>query len=165
MKNIAAEGTGKNAIFKKWWFWILLVVILSAILGAVKAADKISGTVNSANSQAASDEFVDAVISAASTAIAGSSEAVTGVVLDGRDLCVTVDLSKTDPSPFTVEDLAISRTVSITDAILDLADYDSEWDTITIDFGDIGKVVCGKDSIQENEFGGRYFPSAGFILQ
>ena len=165
MKNNAAESTGKNAIFKKWWFWILLVVILSAILGAVKAVGKISGTVNSANPQATSDEFIDAVISAASTAIAGSSEAVTGVVLDCRDLCVTVDLSKTDPSPFTVEDLAISRTVSITDAILDLADYDSEWDTITVDFGDIGKVVCGKDSIQENEFGGRYFPSADFILQ
>ena len=38
-----------------------------------------------------------------------------------------------------IEDLAISRTSSITDAILELTDYDSQWNTITVDFGDVGK--------------------------
>ena len=76
-----------------------------------------------------------------------------------------LDLSKADPSPLTIEDLAISRTSSITDAILELTDYDSQWNTITVDFGDVGKVVCDKDSIKENEAGGRYFPSENFTLK
>lgn len=77
--------------------------------------------------------------------------------MEDKDLCVTVDLSKADPSPLTIEDLAISRTSSITDAILELADYDTQWNTITVDFGDIGKVVCDKEDIKENEAGGATF--------
>ena len=49
------------------------------------------------------------------------------VVLKDGDLCVTVDLSNANPEPLTMEDLAISRTGSITDAILELTDYDSYW--------------------------------------
>ena len=81
------------------------------------------------------------------------------------NLCVTVDLSKANPEPLTMEDLAISRTWAITDAILELTDYDSQWNTITIDFGDIGRITSKKDDIKENEFGGRYFPSENFTLE
>ena len=47
----------------------------------------------------------------------------------------------------------------------EFTDYDSQWNTITVDFGDVGKVVCDKDSIKENEAGGRYFPSEIFTLK
>ena len=35
----------------------------------------------------------------------------------------------------------------------------------TVDFGDVGKVACDKESIKENEAGGRYFPSENFTLK
>lgn len=78
-------------------------------------------------------------------------------MLEDNDSCITDDLGKADPSPLTIEDLAISRTSSITDAILELADYDTQWNTITVDFGDICKVVCDKEDIKENEAGGATF--------
>lgn len=64
-----------------------------------------------------------------------------------------------------MEDLAIARTGSITDDILDLTDYDSQWNTITVDFGNIGKITNSKDNIQENEVGGRYFSPENFTLE
>lgn len=74
-------------------------------------------------------------------------------------------MSKADPTPLTVEDLAITRTSSITDAILELSNYDSQWNTITVDFGDIGKIVCNKNNVKDNGLGGRYFPSENFTLE
>ena len=97
--------------------------------------------------------------------INSEDESITDVVLKDGDLCISVDLSKADPAPLTIEDLAISRTGSITDAILTLTDYDSQWNTITIDFGDIGKIVNKKGDVKENDFGGRYFPSENFTLE
>ena len=64
-----------------------------------------------------------------------------------------------------MEDLALSRVSSITDAFLDLTDYDDQWDTITVDFGDIGKVVNKKSDAKENEYGMRYFAEENFKLE
>ena len=149
MKDKSTKSNGKKPIFKKWWFWVIIVVILAAIFGNTGAKDGVE----------------DGVKDAISGAFDSDNEAITDVALKDKDLCVTVDLSKADPSPLTIEDLAISRTSSITDAILELTDYDSQWNTITVDFGDVGKVVCDKDSIKENEAGGRYFPSEIFTLK
>lgn len=33
MKNKATKSNVKKPIFKKWWFWVIIVVILSAIFG------------------------------------------------------------------------------------------------------------------------------------
>lgn len=41
--------------------------------------------------------------------------------------------------PLTLEDLALSGIGSITDAILELKDYDNLWETIKVDFGAIGQ--------------------------
>ena len=161
MKDKATKSNGKKPIFKKWWFWVIIVVILAAIFGNTGAKNGIEDgakdAINSTEQQ--SDK------TAISGTIDSDNEAITDVALKDKDLCVTVDLSKVDPSPLTIEDLAISRTSSITDAILELTDYDSQWNTITVDFGDVGKVVCDKDSIKENEAGGRYFPSENFTLK
>lgn len=94
----------------------------------------------------------------------GHGESITDMTLENRDLCVYVDLSGADPSPLTLEDLAISRTTSITDDILILREYDDLWDTITVDFGDIGKIVNHKSNIQTNA-GGRYFQSENWVLE
>ena len=157
MKDKATKSNGKKPIFKKWWFWVIIVVILAAIFGNTGAKngveDGAKDAISSTEQQATSDKFVEDVKTAISGAIDSDNEAITDVALKDKDLCVTVDLSKADPSPLTIEDLAISRTSSITDAILELTDYDSQWNTITVDFGDVGKVVCDKDSIKENEAG------------
>lgn len=159
----------RKPIFKKWWFWVIIVVILAAIFGNSGTNDSVKDetkdAINSTEQQATSDKFVEDVKTAISGAIDSDNEAITDIALKDKDLCVTVDLSKADPSPLTIEDLAISRTSSITDAILELTGYDSQWNTITVDFGDVGKVVCDKDSIKENEAGGRYFPSENFTLK
>ena len=169
MKDKSTKSNGKKPIFKKWWYWVIIVVILAAIFGNSGTNDSVKDetkdAINSTEQQATSDKFVEDVKTAISGAIDSDNEAITDIALKDKDLCVTVDLSKADPSPLTIEDLAISRTISITDAILELTGYDSQWNTITVDFGDVGKVVCDKDSIKENEAGGRYFPSENFTLK
>ncbi len=100
------------------------------------------GTFSTANSDTAPDPGVflkDVKINVEGDV--GQGEAIIDVTLENRDLCVYVDLSGADPSPLTLEDLAISRATSITDDILTLRQYDDLWDTITVDFGDVGKVI------------------------
>lgn len=153
MKDKAPKA--KKPIFKRWWFWVIIVVILAAIFG---------DTDDATQQETSSDTFIAEVKEAIKGSI-GENEFITDVVLMEGNLCVTVDLSKANPEPLTMEDLAISRTWAITDAILELTDYDSQWNTITIDFGDIGRITSKKDDIKENEFGGRYFPSENFTLE
>ena len=169
MKEKAPKA--KKPIFKKWWFWVIIVVILAAIFGNTDESTEQTNTnptteqTQSTEQETSSDKFVSEVKTAIQGTINSDEESIVDVVLKDEDLCVTVDLSKANPEPLTIEDLAISRTGSITDAILELTDYDSEWNTITIDFGDIGKITNSKDDIKENDFGGRYFPSENFTLE
>lgn len=156
MKDKATKNGVKKPIFKKWWFWVIIVVILAAIFGNMD---------DTTTQEISSDKFISEVKEVIQGAISSEDESITDAVLKDGDLHITVDLSKANPEPLTIEDLAISRTGSITDAILELADYDNQWNTITVDFGDVGKVVCDKDSIKENEAGGRYFPSENFTLE
>lgn len=156
MKDKASKNIVKKPIYKRWWFWALLVVILAAIFGNRDSAT---------TQEITSDEFISEVKEVLPGAIGSENESITDVELKNGDLHIIVDLSNANPAPLTIEDLAISRTGSITDAILRLSNYDSQWETITVDFGNIGKIVCDKDSIQENEVGGRYFPSVNFILE
>lgn len=63
-----------------------------------------------------------------------------------------------------IQDVAWSRAISITEAILNIPTYETYedlWNTISVDFGtDVGKVTCGKDDVETNGFG-RYFPPEG----
>ena len=98
----------------------------------------------------------------------GEDESYAVVFRDGY-LFVRVDFSKVDPTPLTFEDLAITRTSSITDTILDLTDIYNLWDEITVSFGvdgeEIGDITNTKDDVEKNEFGGRYFPQENFALE
>lgn len=109
------------------------------------------------------DEFVKDVKKVIQGSV-GENETITDVIYENRDLCVYVDFSKADPTPITFEDLAISRTCSITDEILTLTQYFDLWDTVTVDFGDLGYIRNGKDNILDSEYG-LYFDIEKFELK
>ena len=94
-----------------------------------------------------------------------SNEYLNNISLYDKELVIEIDLSQTDPSPLTIEELAISRTSSITDPILKLTEYYDLWEVITVDFGETGKISNNKDDIQENGYGGYYFPTSNFVLK
>ncbi len=166
MQKKEAKNSVKKPIYKKWWFWVIIVVILVSVFGNISSKEVKQATSDVAiEAQEISPEtFISEVEEILQREI-GENESITGVVLKDGDLCVTVNLSKTNPGPLTIEDLAISRTSSITDAILTLTDYDSLWNMITIDFEGVGKITNSKDKIKVNEFGGRYFPSENFVFE
>lgn len=176
-KEKKANGTVKKPFYKMWWFWVIIIVVLAGIIGSGGGKDKDdtppTTTTEPEESQTpkgtktddvSADKFVEDVKTAIQGAISSKTESIQDVVLKDGDLCVYVDFSNTDPSPLTLEDLALSRTSSITDAILELKDYDSLWETITVDFGDVGHITNNKTDIQTSG-GGRYFPSENFKLQ
>jgi hypothetical protein len=110
------------------------------------------------------DSFVADVKDVIQGAISSKDESITDVVLQNSDLCVYVDFSEKDPAPLTLEDLALARTSSITDAILELKDYDSLWETITVDFGATGHITNSKENMETNGTG-RYFSADDFKLE
>lgn len=95
----------------------------------------------------------------------GKNESIKDVTFENEDLCVHVDFSQVDPTPLTIEDLAFSRTSSITDEILNLTQYFALWKSITVDFGDIGYIRNYNQDIQKNEYGYYYFDSENFKLE
>ena len=87
----------------------------------------------------------------------GENEKITNVSIGaGKELTITVDLSQAEV-PFDLSDLAITRAGSITDNILDHEEYDKYWDTIIIDFGEVGTVTRSQKDIIENDYGMRCF--------
>lgn len=77
--------------------------------------------------------------------------------MDNKVLTIAIDLTAaSQPSLIPNEILAESRTSSITDEILSHEPLDKVWDTIIVDFKDIGKISFTKDDIVNSEYG-RYF--------
>lgn len=172
-KEKKAKGTVKKPFYKKWWFWVIIIVVLAGIIGGGGGKDEDKRNTppttttepeETKTDDVSADKFVEDVKTAIQGAISSKTESIQDVVLKDGDLCVYVDFSNADPSPLTLEDLALSRTSSITDAILELKDYDSLWETITVDFGEIGHITNNKADIQTSGFG-RYFPGENFKLQ
>ena len=93
-----------------------------------------------------SDKFVEDV----KDVLLNTSDAiedVSDVLYEDRNLCVYVDLGQTDPTPLTYEALTMASFGLITDRILKLSQYDDLWDTITVDFGNVGYARNTKDDI------------------
>ena len=109
------------------------------------------------------DEYISKVKAEIQKSVA-SDERILSVNLSNKELLIKVDLSQCDPSPLTIEDLAITRTSSITDNILELTEHYDLWNVITVDFGAVGKISNSKDDIKSNGYS-NYFPSSGFILK
>ena len=112
-------------------------------------ADPDAGTVDK-------DELISAVEKAIDGAVA-EDEKITDVDFDGENLTVTVDLSSADTSILSADIIAESRTGSITDDILGLEDkYYNTWETVTVDFGNVGKISFNKGDVKDSSFG-KYF--------
>lgn len=107
--------------------------------------------------------FVKAVSEAADGNLE-EDEKLEEVTLYENDLYLSVDLGDTSDSDASAEDIALYRVSSLTDAILELDNFEHLWETITVDFGDIGEVVNGKDNIKDDGYG-KYFDSAKFELK
>ncbi len=172
-KEKKAKGTVKKPFYKKWCFWVIIIVVLAGIIGSGGGKDEDKDDTPSTTTaepeetktdDVSADKFVEDVKTAIQGAISSKTESIQDVVLKDGDLCVYVDFSNADPSPLTLEDLALARTGSITDAILELKDYDGLWETITVDFEEVGHITNNKSDIQTSG-GGRYFPSENFKLQ
>lgn len=106
------------------------------------------------------DEFVAQIPSVIEGTI-GSGDSFGDISLENGDLLICVTLG--DPSPLSYEDLMISRTSSITDAILFLDNCFNLWDTITIDFGEFGSIQNGHDNMQDDGYGA-YFRQENFVI-
>lgn len=143
---------------------VVFVIWFAILMSATKGGSTDNGTQTEQGENMTESNFAEDVKNAIQGDV-GENEVIKDVTFENKELCVYVDFSKVDPAPLTIEDLAISRTSSITDAILELKQYDDLWETITVDFGEVGKIKNEKAGIQENENGGRYFPSEDFKLQ
>lgn len=95
----------------------------------------------------------------------GDGEKITDVLLDGNNLVIKVDLSNANTNGIEPKYIAISRISSITDEILNLDDsiYNS-WETITLEFGDIGTAVLDKNMVKNNGYG-KYFDFTDDVLK
>lgn len=93
----------------------------------------------------------------------GEGETLEEITLYNGDLCLAVDLGDLSKASVPAEELAYSRVSSLTDAILELENFEHLWETITVDFGDLGEVVNDKDNMKDDGYG-KYFDSAKFQL-
>ena len=107
--------------------------------------------------------FVKAVAEAADGNLE-EDEKLEEVTLYENDLYLSVDLGDTSDSDASTEDIALYRVSSLTDAILELDNFEHLWETITVDFGEIGEVVNEKENIKDDGYG-KYFDSAKFELK
>ena len=119
-------------------------------------ADENAGTV--------SEDDLIATVSEAISGQVGENENITDVAFDSSDLKITIDLSAADTNvPLNL--LAISRISSVTDAILALDDqYYNTWETVTLDFGDVGKATLDKSMVKDQGYG-KFFDFEDDILQ
>ena len=76
---------------------------------------------------------------------------VTDVTLEDSNLCIYVD-TNANTTTLPIENWATIQAVSITDSILSLStQYDVLWETITLDFGEAGKIVNAKSDMDATE--------------
>lgn len=100
-----------------------------------------------------SDMFVEQARVAVQDAISRKDESIIDVVYRDGDLCVYVDFTKKNLSPSALEELAFSRTYSITETVLELKQYSIFWETITVDFGETGHITNPKENVAMDENG------------
>lgn len=83
----------------------------------------------------------------------GEGETITNIKNDGKELIIDVNLNKKDKV------LAQTRYSSLTDYLL----KNNKWNTITVNFNDIGKISMSVKEAIKNENGMLYFPSEKII--
>lgn len=122
----------------------------------VEATTEENAASETASGEITEEEYLKQVNAAIDGEI-GANESFTDVSLKNKVLTIVVDISKSNEGAnieLPLEEIALSRASSITDAILEL-DV-SLWDKVVVDFGDVGSVTKTKADIVESEYG-KYF--------
>ena len=87
MKDKATKNKVKRPIYKRWWFWVIIVVILSAIFGTSGAKDGIEDgakdTINSAEQQTEEKQETETKSGTLPILIDGSCRALTKKFIEG----------------------------------------------------------------------------------
>ena len=131
-------------------------VVEEAATEATTTEEKEAATESTTTVEITEEEYLAQLNEAIDGAI-GENETITDVSLKDKVLTIAVDISKANEGStiqLPLEDLAISRASSITDAVLELDN--SLWDKVVVDFGDIGTVTNTKSDIVESQYG-KYF--------
>lgn len=161
------EEKAKKKFYQKWWFWVIVAVVL---IGAIDSCGGDSDTSQTKSSEAEvvatadtsalqkeySDKEICTLLLYATENDVGENEMITSIQFEEGKLVVNVDISSSDPAPFTYADIAGSRASSITDTILDHPEFDKYWTSVIVDFEDIGYYEGDKSMIVETDYG-RYF--------
>lgn len=93
----------------------------------------------------------------------GRTENYTNIALNGKNVYIGIDLRNADTSILPRNFIAEADTGSVTDAFLNITEYDDLWDSVTVDFGSTGVVTLYKTDIEVNEYNMRYFNSLKYI--
>lgn len=87
MKDKSKKNKVKKPIYKKWWFWVIIVVILSAIFGTSGAKDGIEDgakdAINSAEQQTEEKQETETKSDTLPTLIDGGCRALTENFVEG----------------------------------------------------------------------------------
>lgn len=135
-------------------FILTLLMIIFLVVGCSES-ETIDTQEISDSTTMTPDIFVSELSTLLSTQI-GNDEEITNITLENEILSIFVELSNSQPKVGTLHNLADNRVSSITDEILNHEDFDTYWNIIVIDFGDIGTQTCNKSMIQDDGYG-RYF--------
>lgn len=160
------EQKTNKPIYKKWWFWVLLILVIGTI-GNIVDPNKFEkkNEPSEASSAVLNDaDYIQAAKDAIENGALNKDETLTSVNLDNKTLSIKVDISNVDPSPLTMDDYIWGRTTSITDAVLELTEYKELWEDIVCDFGEAGKISNNKSNIVVTP-AGEAFDSANFKIE
>lgn len=102
------------------------------------------------------NEYIDALKGVVNEDVVGFNETISDITLQDRTVVISVDMSTADTSKFEAKDIAEVDFSGITDAALEITDYDDLWDSMKVDFGDLGSITKTKDDIKD-EGAGRFF--------
>ena len=129
---------------------IMVVLCLSACGGGNQ-----EGLSSKDSSQDRSRDCIDALKSIDYSEIT-HGETITDIAIENRTVIISVDMSTADTGSFDARDIAESDYSSITDAALEIVDFDDLWDSMIVDFGDLGSITKTKEDIKDEGYG-RFF--------
>ncbi len=170
-KDAKKKAKWKRIVLGITAFYVLLMVMggITMLFGKGGKTEVESPATMTEETNAA-EEFLSLVRDATMEKTIREGESITDIALNGRDLHVMIDISGSSiwnyATEETIDDFLMTDSDSTSEAILEIGDqYDTLWDTITVDFGEYGKVVNDKANIgtlDMSEYGGlgeaRYFP-------
>ena len=89
----------------------------------------------------------------------GEGDSLTKLEVDDYEIKAVVKVGKHD----LLTEATKAETVysAISDALL----KEEGWDTLTVEFTDVGTVIMSRKDAKENEFGGKYFPLEEIMKQ